>query len=79
MKKTSQILLVAAAALGIVAFTPKPRLIGLHIAFASLDTVMLGRQVEPTARFVLKPKLGALIGFFAKLLGKIAALNFCVG
>ena len=55
----------------LVAFTPKPRLIGLQIAFASLDTVMLGRQVEPTARFVLKPKLGALTGLFAKLLGKM--------
>ena len=55
----------------LVAFTPKPRLIGLRIAFAGTDTVMLGGHAESTARFVLKPELGALTAFFAKLLGKL--------
>lgn len=55
----------------LVAFTPKPRLIGLRIAYAGADTVMLGSHAEPTAHFVLKPQLGALTGFFAKLLGKM--------
>jgi hypothetical protein len=59
------------ATVHLVAFTPKPRLIGLQIAFASTDTVMLGAHAEPTAEFVLKPKLGALTAFFAKLLGKL--------
>ena len=55
----------------LVAFTPKPRLIGLRIAFAGTDTVMLGNHAEPTAHFVLAPQLGALTTFFAKLLGKL--------
>ena len=55
----------------LVAFTPKPRLIGLQIAFAGTDTVMLGAHPELTAHFVLKPQLGVLIAFFAKLLGKM--------
>ncbi len=55
----------------LVAFTPKPRLIGLQIAFAGTDTVMLGAYPEPTAHFVFKPQLGTLTTFFAKLLGKM--------
>lgn len=55
----------------LVAFTPKPRLIGLRIAFAGTDTVMVGARAEPTARFVIKPQLGAFTAFFAKLLGKL--------
>jgi hypothetical protein len=55
----------------LVAFTPKPRLIGLRIAYAGLDTVMVGSHAEPTAEFVLSPQLGAFTGFFAKLLGKM--------
>lgn len=55
----------------LVAFTPKPRLIGLRIAFAGMDTVTIGGHAEPTAHFVLSPQLGALTGFFAKLLGKL--------
>lgn len=55
----------------LVAFTPKPRLIGLQIAFAGTDTVMLGAHAEPTAHFVFKPQLGSLTTFFAKLLGKL--------
>jgi len=55
----------------LVAFTPKPRLIGLRIAFAGTDTVMLGTHAEPTAHFVLSPQLGGLTTFFAKLLGKL--------
>lgn len=55
----------------LVAFTPKPRLIGLRIAFAGTDTVMVGSRAEPMARFVVKPQLGALTAFFARLLGKL--------
>ena len=59
------------AVVHLVAFTPKPRLIGLRIAYAATDTVMLGVHAELTAHFVLKPELGALTAFFAKLLGKL--------
>jgi hypothetical protein len=54
----------------LVAFTPKPRLIGLRIGRASTDTVRFGTQTTPVAHFVLHPELGALTGFFARLLGK---------
>jgi hypothetical protein len=36
-----------------------------------MDTIMVGGHAETTARFVLSPQLGALAGFFAKLLGKL--------
>jgi hypothetical protein len=61
------------ATVHLVAFTPKPRLIGLRIAYAGTDTVMLGAHAVPAAHFVLRPVLGALTGFFAKLLGKLPA------
>ncbi len=54
----------------LVAFTPKPRLIGLRISHAGTDTVMRGDHAEPVAHLVLSPQLGALTGFFASLLGK---------
>jgi hypothetical protein len=54
----------------IVAFTPKPRLIGLEIARSGSQEVMLGRHVETAAHFKLKPKLGTFLKIFAKLLGK---------
>jgi hypothetical protein len=59
------------ASVHLVAFTPKPRLIGLQIAFAGSVSAMLGSRAESTADFVVKPRLGALTGFFAKLLGKV--------
>lgn len=59
------------ATVHLVAFTPKPRLIGLRIAFAGMDTVMVGAHPEPTAHFILSPQLGAFTAFFAKLLGKM--------
>ncbi len=55
----------------LVAFMPKPRLIGLRVAFAGTDTVLLGTHAEPAAHFVLTPQLGAFTTFFAKLLGKL--------
>lgn len=55
----------------LVAFTPKPRLIGFRIADAGTVTARLGTRPLTTAHFVLKPRLGALTGFFARLLGKV--------
>ena len=55
----------------IVAFTPKPRLIGLRIAYAGTDSVWVGGHSRPVARFVLTPQLGALTAFFARLFGKL--------
>ena len=53
----------------IVAFTPKPRLIGLDCAL-HLGANQLGRHSETAVHFKLKPKLGALVKVFATLLGK---------
>ena len=55
----------------IVAFTPKPRLIGLEIARSGSQQVNIGRHAETAAHFKLKPKLGTFTKIFAKLLGKL--------
>ena len=56
----------------LVAFTPKPRLIGLEISGApSAQPTQLGRRTESTAAYTLKPKLGAITGVLARLLGKM--------
>ncbi len=55
----------------IVAFTPKPRLVGLRIAYSGVDSVRVGGGVHPVARFRVKAQLGALTAFFARLLGRL--------
>ena len=55
----------------IVAFTPKPRLIGLEIARVGSQHVKIGKHEETAAHFRLKPKLGTFTKIFAKLLGKL--------
>ncbi len=59
------------ATVHLVAFTPKPRLIGLRIAYAGAEKVAVGSHRETVARFTLSPRLGAVTGFLAKLLGKL--------
>jgi hypothetical protein len=54
----------------IVAFTPKPRLIGLEIAPSTSERIKFGRHSETAVHFKLKPKLGVLVKVFATLLGK---------
>lgn len=54
-----------------VAFTPKPRLIGLELTGASAPPTALGRHTERTVRFTLKPRLGPLVHLFASLLGRV--------
>ena len=55
----------------LVAFTPKPMLIQLQFAPIGTQRVTIGAHQESAVHFLLKPKLGALTGFFAKLLGKM--------
>jgi hypothetical protein len=55
----------------IVAFTPKPRLIGLELTGASAPPTMLGRHAERTVLFTFKPRLGPFVHLFASLLGKM--------
>jgi hypothetical protein len=54
----------------LVAFTPKPRLISLEIAPSGTHPVKVGGHRENAVHYTLKPKLGAVIGLFAKVLGK---------
>jgi hypothetical protein len=54
----------------VVAFTPQPRLIGLQLAPSGSERVMVGTHAEAAVNFTLKPKLGALLRFFANLQGK---------
>jgi hypothetical protein len=54
----------------IVAFTPEPRVIGLELVPSGTQHVLLGRHEESAQEFTLKPKLGAAVALFAKVLGK---------
>jgi hypothetical protein len=55
----------------VVAFTPKPRLIGLELTGAGAPPTMVGRHAERTVVFTLKPRLGPLVHLFARLLGRM--------
>lgn len=54
----------------IVAFTPSPRVIELDLTMSDVEPVMLGDTPRPAMRFLVKPKLGALLGIAATLAGK---------
>lgn len=54
----------------IVAFTPEPRIIKLELAPSGTATVFLGKHEETTTHIVLKPRLGALLRFFATVKGQ---------
>lgn len=55
----------------IVAFTPRPRIIRLEIAPTGSQRVLLGVHAETAVRFALKPRLGALLGLFASVMGRM--------
>jgi hypothetical protein len=55
----------------IVAFTPQPRLIGLQLVPSASERVVFGPRAATAVNFALKPRLGALLGLFARLLGKL--------
>ena len=55
----------------IVAFMPKPRMVSLELAPMSEVQVTHGRRREAAVDFSLKPKVGGVVGLFAKILGKI--------
>jgi hypothetical protein len=54
-----------------VAFTPKPRLIGLELTSASAPPTVLGRHAERTVLVTLKPRLGPFVHLFASLFGRM--------
>lgn len=55
----------------IVAFTPQPRLVGLRLTPTGSQQVLVGRHAETAVKFTLTPRLGVLLGFFARLFGKM--------
>lgn len=55
----------------IVAFTPQPRLIRLELAPVGEQRIVNGQHSERAVVYNLKPRLGALVGFFARLTGKL--------
>lgn len=61
----------APATVHLVAFTPEPRLIQLVIAPFGTHKVTVGQHEETAVDYALRPKLGAMTGFFAKVLGKL--------
>lgn len=57
----------------VVAFTPRPRLVGLELAPDGSQRLTLGARREAAVRYVFKPRLGALVGAFARLTGQYPA------
>jgi hypothetical protein len=58
-----------------IAFMPKPRLIEIELVAAGSEKINLGPFSRSALHFVVKPRLGALIGFFARLTGKMPPDN----
>jgi hypothetical protein len=55
----------------LVAFIPKPRVIQLQIAPAGEHQVLVGVLAKTAVHYVFKPQIGAGLGFFARLLGRM--------
>lgn len=54
----------------VVAFTPRPRIIGLELTPVGSARVMLGEHAETAVHYKLKPHLGTALRFFATVAGK---------
>jgi hypothetical protein len=54
-----------------VVFTPEPKLIEVEIVPAGKHKVKVGKFEQEAIHYLLKPKLGKLLTFFAKLTGKM--------
>ena len=55
----------------VVAFTPAPRMIELVMQPVGTEKVAFGKSSESATRYNLKPRLGKVTGFFAKVAGKL--------
>ena len=60
-----------------LAFTPKPRLVGLDLVADGKDPSKIGRETRPARRYRMKAQLGMILGTAAKLLGKTPPDQFC--
>ena len=65
------------ASVHVVAFTPKPRVIGLDIVPDGEDPATLAAETRPARRYRMSPRLGLVLGTAAKLLGKTPPDQFC--
>ncbi len=54
----------------LVAFTPEPRLVKVHLTPAGDETVRVGDALMQATRYQVRTDLEGLVGFFASLLGK---------
>jgi len=61
----------ASETIHIVAFTPAPRLIQLKLVPMGEHTMLVGDLAKPAIHYVLKPRLGRWLKFFATLLGRV--------
>jgi hypothetical protein len=55
----------------LVAFMPEPRIIRIELAPSGSEIGVLDRRETTVSHIVLKPRLGALIGFVARLKGQM--------
>lgn len=53
-----------------VAFTPEPRLVELHISSSGEEPFSIGKSARTATRYVMKIDIGGLTGFLAELFGK---------
>lgn len=58
-----------------VAFTPRPRVIDLEMEPVADVQVDVAGAARPSVLYVLRPKLGAIVGLFARLAGKLPPDN----
>lgn len=58
------------ATVHIVAFTPRPRLIGLRITPTGTQRVLVGQHAHTAVVFTIHPHLGTALRFFARLTGQ---------
>jgi hypothetical protein len=63
----------------LVAFTPVPRLVKLHLIPAGDEAVRVGDALLQATRYQVRTDLEGLVGFFASLLGKeLPVLNYWI-
>ena len=65
------------ASVHMVAWTPKPRVIGLDITPDGEEPGKVGAETRPSRRYQMKPKLGLVLGTAAKVMGKTPPDQFC--
>lgn len=61
----------------IVAFSPKPHVIGLELAPAEERKVLAGDVSKTATGYLLKPQLGVVLKLFASLMGKVPPDSHC--